>query len=161
MKTKKESLELIKKYQKWSNEGGEKPSLRDINLRNSNLSNSDLSDSDLSNSNLSNSNLRNSDLSNSNLSGSDLRSSDLRNSDLRNSNLSNSDLRNANIDCSAWPLSCKSIGIKVCKKIAIQLLFHAMSVECDDKEFNELKNSEQVINLLKQFHQKDAEKYWE
>ena len=63
------------------------------------------------------------DLRCSNLSGSDLSHSDLRGSDL-----SHSDLREANIDHSAWPLWRGSLKAYVDDRIAIQLLYHTLSV---------------------------------
>ena len=38
--------------------------------------------------------------------------------------LRSADLRSANIDFSCWPLSCKSLKVKVGDKIAVQLFFH-------------------------------------
>lgn len=73
-------------------------------------------------------NLSYSDLRNSNLRGSKLRGSNLRNSDLGYSNLSHSDLREADIDYSAWPLWCGSLKAFVDDRIAIQLLYHTLSV---------------------------------
>jgi len=55
-----------------------------------------------------------------NLSGADL-----RDANLRHANLSNADLRHADLDYSCWPLSCNSIGVKLCNKLQSQLLYHA------------------------------------
>lgn len=102
--------EILEEHKKWLNgeEGGER---------------ADLSDSDLSYSNLSRSDLRYSDLRYSNL-----RYSNLSHSNLSHSNLSCSDLREANLDFSAWPLWCGSLNAYVDDRIAIQLLYHTLSV---------------------------------
>lgn len=68
------------------------------------------------------------DLRGSDLSDSILRNSDLRYSDLRNSNLRGADLRGSNLDYSAWPLWCGSLKAHVDDRIAIQLLYHTLSV---------------------------------
>jgi len=73
---------------------------------------------------LRNANLRSADLCNANLRYANLRSADLR----------SADLRSANIDYSAWPLWCGSLGVKTDGRIARQLLYHALDVvlNCDD-----------------------------
>jgi hypothetical protein len=93
-------IEILDKHKKWLNceEGGERADLRYSNLRGS-----DLSDSIL-------------------------RNSDLRYGDLRNSNLRGADLRGSNLDYSAWPLWCGSLKAYVDDRIAIQLLYHTLSV---------------------------------
>jgi hypothetical protein len=92
--------EILDKHKKWLNgeEGGERADLRD--------------------SDLSGARLRHSNLNYSNLSGSDLRGSDL----------SGSDLREVNLDYSAWSLWCGSLKAYVDDRIAIQLLYHTLSV---------------------------------
>ena len=54
----------------------------------------------------------------------DLYEADLRGADLREANLYGADLHGANLDFSCWPLSCKSLGVKVGDKIVAQLFFH-------------------------------------
>jgi uncharacterized protein YjbI with pentapeptide repeats len=53
---------------------------------------------------------------------------DLSDSDLSGSNLRDSDLREVNLDYSAWPLWCGSLEAYVDDRIAIQLLYHTLSV---------------------------------
>lgn len=126
---------ILDKHKKWLNHegGGERADLSDSDLRRSDLSHSDLRGADLSDSNLYYSDLSFSDLSFSNLSGSDLSFSNLSNSNLSNSNLrfsilNCSDLRKADIDYSTWPLWCGSLKAYVDDRIAIQLLYHTLSV---------------------------------
>ena len=101
---------ILDKHRKWLNheEGGERANLSDSNLRHSNLNNRDLC--------------------RSNLRGADLRHSDLRHSNPRGADLRHSDLREADIDYSAWPLWCGSLKAYVDDRIAIQLLYHTLSV---------------------------------
>ena len=58
----------------------------------------------------------------------DLRGCDLSGSDLSNSDLRGSDLSGSNLDYSAWPLWCGSLKAYVDDRIAIQLLYHTLSV---------------------------------
>ena len=62
-------------------------------------------------------------LRNANLEGADLEGADLRNANLRNANLEGAD-----IDYSAWVLWCGSLKAHVDDRIAVQLLYHALSV---------------------------------
>ena len=58
----------------------------------------------------------------------DLSRSDLRGRYLRHSDLRHSDLREADLDCGTWPLWCGSLEAYVDDRIAIQLLYHTLSV---------------------------------
>ena len=122
--------EILDKHRKWlyREEGGaradlSRSDLRGRYLRHSDLRHSDLREADLSGSDLSYSNLRGSDLCYSNL-----RHSDLSYSILSYSNLRHSDLREADLDCGTWPLWCGSLEAYVDDRIAIQLLYHTLSV---------------------------------
>lgn len=74
-------------------------------------------------------NLRGADLSKANLRGANLRVADLRVADLRGANL-----RGADIDLSAWPLWCGSIGAKIDYKIGAQIALHFVGLDSDDPE---------------------------
>ena len=117
--------EILDKHKKWLNgeESGERADLHD-----SILSSSDLRGSDMRSSILSSSDMRGSDMRGSILSGSILSGSDLSGSDLRGSNLRGSDMRGSDLDYSVWPLWCGSLKAHVDDRIAIQLLYHTLSV---------------------------------
>ena len=102
--------EILDKHKKWLNgeESGERADLHD--------------------SILSSSDLRGSDMRSSILSSSDMRGSDMRGSILSGSILSGSDLRGSDLDYSVWPLWCGSLKAHVDDRIAIQLLYHTLSV---------------------------------
>ena len=121
----KQALELTIK----SNISLQDADLRNADLRNANLQYANLQDADLRNTDLRNVNLQYANLWNANLQDADLRNADLRNvylqeADLRNADLRNADLRNANLDFSCWPLSCKSLDVKVGDRLVAQLFFH-------------------------------------
>jgi hypothetical protein len=101
--------------------------------------------------NLRGADLRWADLRRANLCGADLRRADLRGADLCGANLRGADLCGANlcgaaVDYSCWPLSCKTIGVKICKKIQAQLLYHAFIN-------SEIKPTKKQIEFIKDnFH---------
>ena len=68
------------------------------------------------------------DLYHARLRGADLQSAILEDSDLRGADLQHSDLRDADIDYASWPLWCGSLKAYVDDRIAIQLLYHTLSV---------------------------------
>lgn len=63
---------------------------------------------------------------------------------------SRADLRGADLDYSCWPLWCGSLGIKVDKKIAVQLAYHFCRLDCDDPEYIKTRNA--ILNFANQFH---------
>ena len=102
-------------------------------LRNSILEDSDLQGAILRKSDLRHSDLRQSDLQsaileNSELQGADLRGALLQHSNLRGAGLRHCDLRGADLDYASWPLWCGSLNAYVDDRIAIQLLYHTLSV---------------------------------
>ena len=103
--------------------------------------------------------LSNSNLSRADLGGANLRGADLSDSILRGANLSRSDLRDSDIDCSAWPLWCGSLKAYVDDRIAIQLLYHTLSVvQHSPYVSNELKRALLTpgnIDAANQFHRVD------
>ena len=62
------------------------------------------------------------------LQDADLRGANMQEVNMLNANLRKADMRGANIDYSAWPLWCGSLKAHVDDRIAIQLLYHALSV---------------------------------
>ena len=58
----------------------------------------------------------------------DLSGAILRRANLSEADLSGADLRDSDIDYSAWPLWCGSLKAHVDDRIAIQLLYHTLSV---------------------------------
>ena len=102
-------------------------------LRNSILEDSDLQGAILRQGDLRHSDLRQSDLQSailedSELQGADLRGALLQHSNLRGAGLRHCDLRGADLDYASWPLWCGSLQAYVDDRIAIQLLYHTLSV---------------------------------
>lgn len=62
------------------------------------------------------------------LQGASLRDADLQGADLRRASLRGANLQGADVDYSAWPLWCGSLKAGVDDRIALQLLYHTLSV---------------------------------
>ena len=102
--------------------------LRSSILEDSDLQGAILRKSDLRYSDLRQSDLQSAILENSELQGADLRGALLQHSNLRGAGLRHCDLRGADIDYASWPLWCGSLKAYVDDRIAIQLLYHTLSV---------------------------------
>ena len=84
------------------------------------------------------------------LQGANLRRADLQGADLRRADLQGANLKGADIDFSCWPLWCGSIGVKIDKRIAVQLAYHFCAIECNDPEFIEARKA--LLPLANKFH---------
>ena len=102
--------------------------LRGAILEGSKLQGAILRGADLRHSDLRQSDLQSAILEDSELQGADLRGALLQHSNLRGAGLRHSDLRGADIDYASWPLWCGSLKAYVDDRIAIQLLYHTLSV---------------------------------
>ena len=98
--------------------------------------------------------LRRADLREADLREADLREADLRRADLREADLRGADLRGADLDFSCFPLWCGGLHLKVDKRLACQLAYHLCSMQCDDAEYLEMRNS--ILGFANQFHRADA-----
>ena len=116
---------ILKRHKAWleGKFGGERADLHGADLHQAILE-----DSDLQVAILHHAILEDSDLQDAILRGADLRHSDLRHSDLRGADLRCADMRGTDIDYASWPLWCGSLKAYVDDRIAIQLLYHTLSV---------------------------------
>jgi len=63
------------------------------------------------------------------------------------------DLREADVDFSAWPLWCGSLGVRVVRRIAAQIAYHFCRLDCDDPEY--LAAREALAKFANTFHRVD------
>lgn len=84
------------------------------------------------------------------LRGVDLRGVDLRMADLRAADLRGVDLQGANLDNSCFPFWCGSEGMKIDRRLFLQLLAHVCAVEVDDEECQKVQ--EYLMPLAKESH---------
>ena len=100
--------------------------------------------------------LRHAILEDSELQGADLRGALLQHSNLRGAGLRHSDLRGADLDCASWPLWCGSLKAYVDDRIAIQLLYHTLSVVQHSpyvsEEVKKALLSEENVRIANRFH---------
>ncbi len=80
----------------------------------------------------------------------DLRGADLRGANLRGADLTGADLREADLDFSCLPLSCGGLRWKIDKRLACQLAYHLCSMQCEDEEYINMRNS--ILEFANQFH---------
>ena len=83
----------------------------------------------------------------------DLSVANLRGADLRGANLRDANLSGADLDFSCWPLWCGSLKAKTDKRLACQLAYHLCSMQCDDAEYINMRNS--ILAFANQFHRVD------
>ena len=165
MNLSKEDLkEILRKHKIWleGGAGGERADLTDADLTGADLRGANLRDADLTGADLTGADLRGADLRGANLRDADLTDADLTGADLTGANLTGANLRGAiltgailrgailtgailrgaNLDHSSWPLWCGSLLAEVDDRIAIQLLYHTLSVVKHSVNVsNELKNA--------------------
>lgn len=99
---------------------------------------------------LSNADVRFADLTDEDLKKANLRFSNLRYADLTGADLRGADLRGADLDYSVFPLWCGSLDVKVDARIARQLAYHLCRLDCDDEEFQEVR--EKIKGFANKFH---------
>jgi hypothetical protein len=134
--------------------------LSGANLHGANLSGTILYGANLHCANLHGANLSSADLGPANLHGANLSSADLscanlRGANLNSANLSGANLSGADIDFSVWPLWCGSLGVKTDKRVAAQLLYHALDAmsTCTDACVRDMVLSHKdLLELANSFH---------
>lgn len=144
---------ILDQHKLWIKSHGKKGKRADLScqdLNGADLQYANLSCADFHVSDLSHAKLRNANLQNANLRHADLYFADLNFADLRDA-----DLRGADIDYSSWPLWCGSLSPKIDKRIAAQLLYHALRAmqSCaDDPDVAAVLRSKANIRLASYFH---------
>ena len=146
----------------------------DLDLAGANLTKADLTKADLTGANLTvanlsmailtNADMRGAHLSGANLVGANLVGADISKVDLTGANLSwadmtdadmrGADMRGVYLDYSCLPLWCGSLNVKVDKRIAVQLMYHACALDCDDPEYQELR--QKCIAFANKMHRTDV-----
>ena len=147
---------ILEKHKEWIEtvgEGGERAS-----LWRSYLERADLRGADLQGANLWHADLRQAELQDANLQDANLVWADLQEADLRGTNFQEADLREANLrgadfDFSCFPLWCGGAHFKADVRLLRQLAAHMCTLECDDTEWLEVK--ETLLPFAKKSHRAD------
>jgi hypothetical protein len=83
----------------------------------------------------------------------------MQRADMRGANMQRADMRGANIDYSVWPLWCGSLKAYVDDRIAIQLLYHTLSVvkysPYVSKKIKRALLTPEVVEVANRFHRVD------
>lgn len=139
--THEELNEVLRKHKLWldDKEGGELANMQHANMQYADMRGT---------------NLRNANMQHANMQDVNLQDADMRGADMRDA-----DMRDADIDYSAWPLWCGSLKAHVDDRIAIQLLYHTLSVvQHSPYVSDELKRvllTEPVVDIANRFHRVD------
>ena len=129
--------------------------LRGADLRSADLRGAVFRDADLREANLALASLFNADFNGANLGGANLYGANLCGANLYGANLRDAILYGANIDYAVWPLCCKSLKVKIDKRIAAQLLYHTLCAmkSCEyDRDVAAVLASEPCLRLANKFH---------
>jgi hypothetical protein len=132
--------------------------LEGADLKGANLADADLSEANLSGADLSEANLEWAILNSANLRSANLRSANLNSANFRSANFKGADLSQANLDFACWPLWCGSLAVKICSRIAAQLVYHvvrACQSVTDDADVVAFCHDPVVIRLANRFHRTD------
>lgn len=130
--------------------------LHGAKLRDTDFRNSDLRDTDFRHTDLRHADLRDTELQHTELQHADLRHADLRDTELHGAKLYHADMREADIDFASWPLWCGSLKAYVDDRIAIQLLYHTLSVVQHSPYVSEDVKAKlltpEIVSLANRFH---------
>src|SRR5574344_360398 len=162
--------EILRLHKLWieGKDGGAQADLACAYLEGANLGGADLLRANLAGADLEGANLRGADLLGANLRAAHLPGANLskanlggacfRWADLSETDLAGANLSGANLDYACWPLWCGSLTVKICSRIAAQLVYHVVracqSVK-DDADVVAFCRDPIVIKLANRFHRAD------
>lgn len=139
--TQEELNEVLRKHKLWLEDadGGERADMRGANMEDANMRGANMRDA--------------------NMEGANMRCANMRCADMRGANMRGADMQGANIDYSAWPLWCGSLKAHVDDRIAVQLLYHTLSVVQHSPYVSEdVKRTlltPEVVEVANRFHRVD------
>jgi len=133
---KDELNKILKLHKKWLDE--EEGGVR-ADLQHADLQRADLQDTNLLWAYLQDADLQRADLKYADLQYADLQRADLKYADLQRADLRDADLRGADLDHSCFPLWCGSKGVKLDRRLFLQLVAHICAVDVDDEECKQVQ----------------------
>lgn len=121
----KEFDEMMRLHEMWLNgeEGGKRANMKGADLRTVNMNRADMRGV-----NMQRANMLHADMQYANMQCANMQHADMRSADMRSAEMQRTDMQGADLDYSAWPLCCGSLKAYVDDRIAIQLLYHTLSV---------------------------------
>lgn len=152
----KEFDEMMRLHEIWLNgeDGGRRATMQGADLRNVNMNRADMRGV-----NMQRANMLHADMQYANMQCAKMQHADMRHADMRSAEMQRTDMRGANIDYSAWPLCCGSLKAYVDDRIAIQLLYHTLSVvQYSPYVSEDVKRTlltRDVVDVANRFHRVD------
>ena len=149
----KEFDEMMRLHEIWLNgeEDGRCAIMQGEDLRNVNMNRADMRGV-----NMQRANMLHADMQYANMQCAKMQHADMRHADMRSAEMQRTDMRGANIDYSAWPLCCGSLKAYVDDRIAIQLLYHTLSVVQHSPYVSEDVKAKlltpEIVSLANRFH---------
>ena len=159
--TQQELNEILRKHKLWldGKEGGERANMQSAHMRSANMQSANMQSAHMRSADMQCANMQRADMQCADMRYADMQCADMRYADMRYANLRNANMQRANIDYSAWPLWCGSLKAHVDDRIAIQLLYHTLSVVQNSPYVSEeLKRTlltEPVVDIANRFHRVD------
>lgn len=179
--TRKVLNEILCKHKLWLDDadGGELADLRCANMQDADMRHADMRHANmryadmqraymlhanmryanLQEANLRYADMRYADLREADMRGADMRYANMRYANIRGANMRGADMRGADIDYSAWPMWCGSLKAHVDDRIAIQLLYHTLSVVQHSpyvsEEIKRTLLTPDVVKVANRFHRVD------
>ena len=170
--------EILRKHWLWlgQEDNGERANLEDANLdgadmRFAKMQRANMKGATMQGATMQGAHMRYADMRFANMQGADMQGADMRcsnmtyanmqdanmqDTDLKNVSMRFADMRGADIDYSCWPLQCGSLKAHVDDRIAIQLLYHALSVvQHSPYVSDDIKRTlltEAVVDIANRFH---------
>ena len=102
--------------------------MQDVDMRGADMRRADMQDADMQEADMRGANMQRANLQYADMRHADMHGANLEGADMHGANLEGANMRGTDIDYSAWPLWCGSLKAHVDNRIAIQLLYHALSV---------------------------------
>ena len=143
--------EILRKHKLWLDDadGGERADMQDADMQGAKMRGAKMQYA-----NMQYANMRGADMQ-----YADMQGANMRGANMRGANMQDADMRGANIDYSCWPLWCGSLKAHVDDRIAIQLLYHALSVVQHSPYVSEnIKRTlltPDVVEVANRFHRVD------
>lgn len=169
--TQKEFDEMMRLHEIWldGEEGGRRAIMQGEDLRNVNMNRADMMGvnmqrantqrADMQDANMWGADMRGANMQRANMQRANMQHVDMQHADMRSAEMQRTDMRGVNIDYSAWPLCCGSLKAYVDDRIAIQLLYHTLSVVQYSRYVSEdVKRTlltQDVVDVANRFHRVD------
>ena len=153
--------EILRKHKLWLDDadGGERADMQDADMQGTDMQDADMQDADMQGAKMQGANMQYANMQVANMRGANMRGANMRGAKMQGADMQGADMQGADIDYSCWPLWCGSLKAHVDDRIAIQLLYHALSVVQHSPYVSEnIKRTlltPDVVEVANRFHRVD------